>query len=114
MKKQVRIDDENINEALKQVRMALLEADVNFKVVKKTFISNVREKALGEEVKKSLTPDQVFIKIVNDELVEILGGKDYKEAKIRLSSNPPTVIMMAGLQGSGKTTSAGKLANFFL
>ncbi len=113
MKKQVRIDDENINEALKQVRMALLEADVNFKVVK-TFISNVREKALGEEVKKSLTPDQVFIKIVNDELVEILGGKDYKEAKIRLSSNPPTVIMMAGLQGSGKTTSAGKLANFFM
>ncbi len=87
MKKQVRIDDENINEALKQVRMALLEADVNFKVVK-TFISNVREKALGEEVKKSLTPDQVFIKIVNDELVEILGGKDYKEAR---SGSAPTL-----------------------
>lgn len=113
LKKQVRIDEENINEALKQVRMALLEADVNFKVVK-TFIGNVREKAMGEEVKKSLTPDQVFIKIVNDELVEILGGKDYKEARIKLSANPPTVIMMAGLQGSGKTTSAGKLANFFM
>lgn len=113
LKKQVRIDEENINEALKQVRMALLEADVNFKVVK-SFIANVREKAMGEEVKKSLTPDQVFIKIVHDELVEILGGKEYKEAKIRLSANPPTVIMMAGLQGSGKTTSAGKLANFFM
>jgi signal recognition particle subunit SRP54 len=113
LKKQVRINEDNINEALKQVRMALLEADVNFKVVK-TFINNVREKALGEEVKKSLTPDQVFIKIVHDELVDILGGVDYKDAKIKLSSNPPTVIMMAGLQGSGKTTSAGKLANFFM
>jgi len=113
LKKQVRITEDNITEALKEVRMALLEADVNYKVVK-TFINNVREKAMGEEVMKSLTPDQLFIKIVNDELVEILGGVDYDEAKIRLNSKPPTIIMMAGLQGSGKTTSAGKLANFFM
>lgn len=113
LKKQVRLSEDNINEALKHVRMALLEADVNYKVVK-TFITNVSAKAMGEEVMKSLTPDQVFIKIVNDELVEILGGKYYDEAKIRLKSQPPTVIMMAGLQGSGKTTSAGKLANFFM
>ena len=113
IRKQVRLNEDNVNEALKLVRMALLEADVNYKVVK-TFIANVSEKAMGEEVMKSLTPDQVFIKIVNDELVNILGGKDYDEAKIRLNSQPPTVIMMAGLQGSGKTTSAGKLANFFM
>jgi signal recognition particle subunit SRP54 len=108
---QIRIDEDNIKEAIKQVRMALLEADVNYKVVKK-FISNVQDKALGEEVLNSLTPDQVFIKIVNDELVAFLGG-DNSDAKINLNPNPPTVIMMAGLQGSGKTTTAGKLAKHF-
>ncbi len=108
---QIRIDEKNIQEAIKQVRMALLEADVNYKVVKK-FISNVQEKALGEEVLNSLTPDQVFIKIVNDELVEFLGG-DGSDAKITLNSKPPTVIMLTGLQGSGKTTTAGKLARHF-
>ncbi|WP_022852051.1 signal recognition particle protein [Limisalsivibrio acetivorans] len=113
MRKEVRLTDENIQTALKQVRLALLEADVNFKVVKR-FIDNVRVKAMGEEVKKSLTPDQVFIKIVNDELVNVLGGEDSPDAKINLSSTPPTVIMMAGLQGSGKTTTSGKLAKFFM
>lgn len=113
LKKQVRLDENNITEALKMVRMALLEADVNYKVVK-NFIGSVQAKAMGEEVLKSLTPDQVFIKIVHDELVEILGGKDYDEGKIRLNSQPPTVIMMAGLQGSGKTTSAGKLAGLLM
>lgn len=108
---QIRIDEENIKEAIKQVRMALLEADVNYKVVKK-FISNVHDKALGEEVLKSLTPDQVFIKIVNDEMVQFLGG-DEAESKINLKPNPPTVIMLAGLQGCGKTTTAGKLARYF-
>ena len=112
IKGQARINEENIKEAIKQVRMALLEADVNYKVVKK-FIQNVQEKALGEKVLKSLTPDQLFIKIVNDELVSILGG-DKDESKIHLNSIPPTVIMLVGLQGSGKTTSAGKLARHFI
>lgn len=112
MRKQIRISEENIQEALKQVRIALLEADVNFKVVKR-FIENVREKALGEKVLKSLTPDQVFIKIVHDELVNVLGGDD-PAAKINLNSKPPTIIMMAGLQGAGKTTTSGKLARFFM
>jgi signal recognition particle subunit SRP54 len=113
MRKQVRISEDNIQTALKQVRIALLEADVNFKVVKR-FIENVREKAMGEEVFKSLTPDQVFIKIVHDELVNVLGGTNDASAKINLNSQPPTVILMAGLQGSGKTTSSGKLAKFFM
>ena len=112
LKGQVRLSEENIQDAIKQVRIALLEADVNYKVVK-TFINNVKEKAVGEEVTKSLSPDQVFIKIVHDELVNILGGEN-EAAKIKLSSKPPTVIMLAGLQGSGKTTTAGKLANYFM
>lgn len=112
MRKQIRLSEENIQDALKQVRIALLEADVNFKVVKR-FIENVREKAMGEKVLKSLTPDQVFIKIVHDELVNVLGG-DGNDAKITLNSKPPTVIMMAGLQGAGKTTTSGKLAKFFM
>lgn len=112
IKGQARVTEENIKDAIKQVRMALLEADVNYKVVKK-FISNVQEKALGEKVLKSLTPDQIFIKIVNDELTKILGGDD-QEGKILLSSKPPTVIMLVGLQGSGKTTTAGKLTRYFM
>ncbi|MGA1846067.1 signal recognition particle protein [Deferribacter abyssi] len=111
IKGQAKITEENIKDAVKQVRLALLEADVNYKVVKK-FVSAVQEKALGEEVLKSLTPDQVFIKIVHDEIVEILGG-DESESKIKLNPIPPTKIMLVGLQGSGKTTTAGKLARYF-
>jgi len=106
---EVKLTEENIKEAIKQVRIALLEADVNYKVVKK-FIENVQTKAIGEVVLKSLTPDQVFIKLVHDELVSILGSHT---SKINLKPNPPTVIMLVGLQGSGKTTTAGKLAKYF-
>lgn len=112
IKGQAKITEDNIKDAVKQVRLALLEADVNYKVVKK-FISAVQEKALGEEVLKSLTPDQVFIKIVHDELVNVLGGDD-QSTKIKLNPIPPTKIMLVGLQGSGKTTTAGKLAKYFL
>lgn len=112
IKGQAKINEDNIKEAIRQVRMALLEADVNYKVVKK-FIQNVQEKALGEKVLKSLTPEQVFIKIVNDELTNILGG-DKDESKLKLSSIPPTIIMLVGLQGSGKTTTAGKLTRYFM
>ena len=102
-----KITEENISEMLREVRIALLEADVNYKVVKE-FINNVKEKALGEEVAKSLKPGEVFVKIVNDELVELLGG----EAKeLNLKGNP-SILMLVGLQGSGKTTTIGKLANF--
>ena len=92
---------------LREVKLALLEADVNYKIVKE-FISSIQEKALGQDVMKSLTPGQQVIKIVKDEMVELLGGT---ESKINFTSNPPTVIMLVGLQGSGKTTTAGKLAN---
>jgi signal recognition particle subunit SRP54 len=100
------LTEENIQEALKEIRMALLEADVNFKVVK-TFIDRVAEKAVGQEVMTALSPAQQVVKIVHDELVEVLG-KD--TAKLKFASQPPSVILMAGLQGSGKTTTSGKLA----
>ena len=103
-----RLGAEHIEEALKEIRMALLEADVNFKVVKQ-FTGNVRSKALGQEVMQSLSPGQQVVKIVRDELVEILGGET---AQLKYGSQPPTVIMLVGLQGSGKTTSSGKLANW--
>lgn len=106
---EAKLTEDNIKDAIKQVRLALLEADVNYKVVKK-FIENVQSKAIGEQVIKSLTPDQVFIKIVHDELVALLGNNS---SKINLKSNPPTVILLVGLQGSGKTTTAGKLARYF-
>lgn len=106
---EAKLTEDNIKDAIKQVRLALLEADVNYKVVKK-FIENVQQKAIGEQVIKSLTPDQVFIKIVNDELVSLLGTHS---SKINLKPNPPTVILLVGLQGSGKTTTAGKLAKYF-
>ena len=96
-----------MKEMLREVKLALLEADVNYKIVKE-FIGNVQEKALGQEVMKSLKPGEQVVKIVKDELVELLGGT---ESKINISPNPPTVIMLVGLQGSGKTTTAGKLAN---
>src|SRR3954463_6290872 len=102
------ITEENIGEALKELRMAMLEADVNFKVVKE-LTDHIREKALGQEVMTALSPTEQVIKIVRDELVNILG-KD--TAKLKFASQPPTVVLMAGLQGSGKTTTSGKLANW--
>src|SRR3954471_4997983 len=100
------INEENIGEALKEIRMALLEADVNFKVVKE-LIDHIREKALGQEVMTALSPTEQVVKIMRDEMVAILG-KD--TAKLKFASQPPTVVLMAGLQGSGKTTTSGKLA----
>ena len=102
-----RITESDLKEMLREVKLALLEADVNYKIVKE-FNNRIQEKALGQDVLKSLTPGQQVIKIVKDELVELLGGT---ESKINFSPNPPTVIMLIGLQGSGKTTTAGKLAN---
>lgn len=103
------LKEEDVDAALKEVRLALLEADVNFKVVK-DFIQKVKEKAVGKEVLESLTPGQQVIKIVNDELCDLLGRSN---SRIQLSPNPPTVIMMVGLHGSGKTTTTAKLAKFF-
>src|SRR5712671_67321 len=100
------LTEENIQEAMKEIRMALLEADVNFKVVKE-FIDRVQAKAVGQEVMTALSPAQQIVKLVHDELVEVLG-KD--TAKLKFASQPPSVILMAGLQGSGKTTTSGKLA----
>ena len=102
-----RISESDLKEMLREVKLALLEADVNYKIVKE-FINTIQEKALGQDVMKSLTPGQQVIKIVKDEMVELLGGV---ESKINFTPNPPTVIMLVGLQGSGKTTTAGKLAN---
>ena len=107
LKGKARITESDLKEMLREVKLALLEADVNYKIVKE-FISTIQEKALGQDVLKSLTPGQQVIKIVKDELVELLGGTD---SKINFTSNPPTIIMLVGLQGSGKTTTAGKLAN---
>ena len=104
-----RITDSDLKEMLREVKLALLEADVNYKIVKE-FIASIQEKALGQDVLKSLTPGQQVIKIVKDELVELLGGT---ESKVQFTPNPPTIIMLVGLQGSGKTTTAGKLANLF-
>lgn len=102
-----RVTEQDLKEMLREVKLALLEADVNYKIVK-DFIGVIQEKALGQDVLKSLTPGQQVIKIVKDELVELLGGT---ESKINFTPNPPTIIMLVGLQGSGKTTTAGKLAN---
>ena len=106
---QAKLSEENIAEALREIRLALLEADVNFKVVKQ-FIDQVQAKAVGQEVLTALSPGEQVIKIVRDELVAILG-KD--TARMKFASQPPTVVLMAGLQGSGKTTTSGKLANWF-
>ncbi|MBP3799685.1 MAG: signal recognition particle protein [Bacilli bacterium] len=100
------ITEENISEVMKEVRLALLEADVNYKVVKE-FTNEVKEKALGEEVKRSINPGDLFVKIVNDELKELLGGES---APLNLSGYP-AILMLVGLQGSGKTTTIGKLSN---
>ena len=103
-----RLSESNMKDMLREVKLALLEADVNYKIVKE-FIANIQEKALGQDVMKSLKPGEQVVKIVRDELVELLGGTD---SKINISPNPPTVIMLIGLQGAGKTTMAGKLANY--
>ena len=106
-KGKARVTESDLKDMLREVKLAMLEADVNYKIVK-DFMASVNEKALGQEVLKSLTPGQQVIKIVKDELVELLGGT---ESKIGFNPNPPTIIMLVGLQGSGKTTTAGKLAN---
>jgi len=103
-----RLTEQHIEEALKEIRLALLEADVNFKVVKQ-FTESVKSKALGQEVLQALSPAQHVVKIVRDELVQILGGEN---VRVNFASQPPTVIMLVGLQGSGKTTSCGKLAKW--
>ena len=100
-----KLTEDDVNEAMREVRMALLEADVNFKVVK-NFIKTVKERAIGQDILETLTPAQVVIKIVDEELTNLMGGT---QSRINISPNPPTIIMMAGLQGAGKTTSAGKL-----
>ena len=99
-----KITEDNISDVVREIRLALLEADVNYKVVKE-FVNNVKEKALGEEVTKSLKPGEVFVKILKDELVELLGGE---KADLNLNGNPAT-LMLVGLQGTGKTTMIGKL-----
>ena len=101
-----KLSESDVNDAMREVRMALLEADVNFKVVK-DFVKRIKERAIGQEVMSSLTPGQHVIKIVNEELTELMGGT---QSRIMISPKPPTVIMLVGLQGAGKTTTAGKLA----
>lgn len=101
-----KLSESDVNDAMREVRMALLEADVNFKVVK-DFVKRIKERAVGQEVMSSLTPAQHVIKIVNEELTELMGGT---QSRIMISPKPPTIIMLVGLQGAGKTTTAGKLA----
>ena len=102
-----KVSEQDVNTMAREVRLALLEADVNFKVVR-NFIKDIKERAVGQEVMESLTPGQQVIKIVQEELTELMGGE---QKKIAVADRPPTVIMMAGLQGAGKTTTTGKLAN---
>src|SRR5262244_1556634 len=104
-----RLTEQNIVEALREVRVALLEADVNFKVVK-GFVERVRERAVGQEVLRSLTPGQQVVKVVHGELVSLLGESAHR---LGMAPRPPTVIMLMGLQGSGKTTSVAKLGRHF-
>ena len=106
LRKRGKLDDESISRAMREVRLALLEADVNFEVVK-TFVAQVRERALGAEVTKSVTPGQQVVKIVHEELTALMGSGD---SRLAFAGRPPTVILLAGLQGSGKTTAAAKLA----
>src|SRR2546430_3996808 len=102
------LNEENIQEALREIRLALLEADVNFKVVKQ-LIDHIQEKAVGQQVATALSPGGQVIKILRDELIETLGRDT---ARLKFASQPPTVVLMAGLQGSGKTTTSGKLASW--
>ena len=101
-----RLSESDVKEAMKEIKMALLEADVNFKVVK-SFVASVSERAVGQDVMESLTPAQMIVKIVNEELTALMGGGD---SKLAISSSPPTVVMLVGLQGAGKTTNGAKLA----
>ncbi len=103
-----KINEKDLNEALREVRLALLEADVNYRVVK-DFIASIKERAIGQEVMESLTPGQQVVKIVKEEMTQLMGGT---ESKITFSNRSPSIIMLVGLQGSGKTTTAGKLAGF--
>ena len=103
-----RLSEADVKEAMKEIRMALLEADVNFKVVKQ-FVAKVTERAVGADVLESLTPAQMIIKIVNEELTDLMGGES---TKLTISSKPPTVVMLVGLNGAGKTTNGAKLAGF--
>ncbi len=105
-----KLNTEDVNEAMREVRLALLEADVNYKVVR-SFVGRVKERAIGQEVMNSLTPGQQVVKIVYEELTELMGGS---QTKLTLSSKPPTIIMMVGLQGSGKTTTCGKIAKHYI
>ncbi len=104
-----KLTEADVRAGMREVKMALLEADVNFKVVKE-FTKKVTERAVGEEVLESLLPAQQIIKIVNEELTALMGGT---QSKLTIASNPPTVIMMVGLQGAGKTTHAAKLAAMY-
>src|SRR6195256_2598594 len=103
-----KLSAENMDAALREIRIALLEADVNFKVVKH-LIENIKQKAVGEEVLSALSPSQQVVKIVHEELIKILGAH---ESKLRFANEPPSVFLIVGLQGSGKTTSTGKLARW--
>ncbi|MHB1390658.1 MAG: signal recognition particle protein [Thermoleophilia bacterium] len=110
LKGQGRLNEDDINKAMREIRLALLEADVNFKVVKQ-FVAAVKERAMGEEVLESLTPGQQVVKIVHEELANLMGAAS---TKLTFSPHPPTVVLMVGLQGSGKTTACGKLAKFLI
>src|ERR687888_379893 len=103
-----RLTAANMEAALREIRVALLEADVHFRVVKE-LIANIKQKAMGEEVLSALSPSQQVVKIVNEELIKILGSH---ESKLRFANAPPSVMLITGLQGSGKTTSTGKLARW--
>ena len=109
LKSKGKLTEKDVKDAMREVKLALLEADVNFKVVK-DFVKKVQERAVGQEVMESLTPAQHVIKIVNEELTSLMGDV---QSKIMISSKPPTVIMMVGLQGAGKTTTSGKLGGYF-
>src|SRR5580658_3269866 len=108
MRGEGRLSAENMESALREVRVALLEADVNFKVVKQ-LIESVKTRAMGQEVLQSLSPSQQVVGIINEELIKVLGSH---ESKLRFANDPPSVFMIVGLQGSGKTTSTGKLARW--
>ena len=108
LKSKGKLSEKDVKDAMREVKLALLEADVNFKVVKQ-FVNKVKERAVGQEVMESLTPGQHVIKIVNEELTSLMGDV---QSKINFSPKPPTVIMLVGLQGAGKTTTAGKLGNY--
>ena len=109
LKQHGRLSEADVKAAMREIKLALLEADVNFKVVKE-FIGKVSERCVGSDVLESLTPAQQVVKIVNEELTALMGSET---ATIKMASNPPTIIMMVGLQGTGKTTQSGKLAGYF-